>query len=319
MYLTVRTRNAIKYGKINYFMKGGCRMYRTYLKTKRMLNEEKQGEIRMHGLVDEASQESRNSLRQSKFTLIELLVVISIIAILAALLLPALSKAKGMAWEAACASNLKQICLGLHIYASDFNDNIPDLKTPEGSSPAGKSSSATTEYINFGGAFLGIGRLYNAGTGNNQTKSTGPISSPKVFYCATRESSYGQYWLNTSTEIRSGYFYLNTEFITLGADHPSYNWTRSSVSRSFGNPKLANLDMDNIPLVFDYLDGALREITFNRENNHTRGSSLLFNVGFADGHVAPKVDTIPKILSYNPTRTNTGGYSLKYIMANWRK
>jgi prepilin-type N-terminal cleavage/methylation domain-containing protein/prepilin-type processing-associated H-X9-DG protein len=56
------------------------------------------------------------------FTLIELLVVIVVIAILAALLLPALSKAKGSAQNVACLNNLKQLGLCLHLYVTDNND-----------------------------------------------------------------------------------------------------------------------------------------------------------------------------------------------------
>lgn len=63
--------------------------------------------------------------RKSGFTLIELLVVIAIIAILAALLLPALARAKATAKRTGCISNLRQISLGVHLYAGDHGDTFP--------------------------------------------------------------------------------------------------------------------------------------------------------------------------------------------------
>lgn len=68
---------------------------------------------------------NRTLTRRGGFTLIELLVVIAIIAILAAMLLPALARAKAKGCSAGCISNLRQIGLGMDMYAEDNNGFLP--------------------------------------------------------------------------------------------------------------------------------------------------------------------------------------------------
>src|SRR2546428_4474145 len=64
------------------------------------------------------------------FTVLELLVVVAVIAILAALLLPALSSAKASAKRTTCLNNLSQIAKGVHMYAGDFNQILFPITNP---------------------------------------------------------------------------------------------------------------------------------------------------------------------------------------------
>lgn len=87
--------------------------------------------------------------RVRAFSLVELLVVIATIAILAALLLPVLSKAKDRARNVMCLNNLKQLELCVHLYTVDFNDHLVPNNSVASISSLGTTAVTTSQGISW--------------------------------------------------------------------------------------------------------------------------------------------------------------------------
>ncbi len=116
------------------------------------------------------------------FTLIELLVVISIIAILAAMLLPALTKAKQSAMTTECMSGMRQLGLGINLFADDHKQVYPpacfeDQNTADGNGGPLSWDSLINTYIG------GTMDRYQLTAGGQPLVSTGHGAAPKIIVC----------------------------------------------------------------------------------------------------------------------------------------
>ena len=232
---------------------------------------------------------SNQQYSKTGFTLIELLVVIAIIAILAGMLLPALSNAKERGKKALCTSNLRQLVLGTMMYADDNEDRLP---TPQFDPELIPGSDPWRGYVLFEGGAKGapadqsnplnLGVLF---TGNYT-----PVS--KIFYCPSLrhandihipleqrfyESPTVSWPMNSNTEqasarVRTSYMYYPQTDVLVSGLQGRFGWTK--VAR-----KSTQLSV-NRSLITDliYTYGTL---------SHTSGNNPYgLNVAWGDGHVS---------------------------------
>ena len=156
------------------------------------------------------TQHRRVSRPASGFTLIELLVVIAIIAILAAILFPVFAQAREKARQTSCLSNIKQIGLGLMMYAQDYDEQFPRSDYTAPSPPLNPSAT---------GAFAARVNHYKW-----QAWVLPYIKNTQIFFCPSRTRDEVAW--STNGEVKGNGYALNLSIsgrpIAAGGENPGF-------------------------------------------------------------------------------------------------
>jgi prepilin-type processing-associated H-X9-DG protein len=232
------------------------------------------------------------------FTLVELLVVIGIIAVLIAILLPALSKARFQAQITACSSNLRQIAQGALMYANDNHGSLPPRYNYRADSIGNSNKDAVWSYIKNGTDSNGVPLPCNIGVLitdgyighidrttflNNYDDTT---LAPIRFCPAIDPKAY-------ATMGTVGWFKASTYFFNPHWAVCSAGTFQPSGTSAVGARVIRFRDLKSIGPFAKYNTIACDLISIPGNVAHYRGGKQAwFNLAFLDGHVATVTDTI---------------------------
>jgi type II secretory pathway pseudopilin PulG len=226
---------------------------------------------------------SKSFNSQTAFTLIDLLVVIAVVAILAALIFPALNSARDKAKRTACGMNLRQINFGIRMYSDDSRDATP--------SPG--SVAAKTNFISLYSGYKKLMKDYVGVTDSSPSRGG-------LFACPA--DAFFPSFVLPATNTPASYIRKSLHNQTI-FDHSSYafnggdNKTRTFETGSVESPGLTGLTLSSIKhpsrTILVSEASALAPWSWHKPQwpDVLRGEPLTYNnainvVSYADGHVS---------------------------------
>jgi prepilin-type processing-associated H-X9-DG protein/prepilin-type N-terminal cleavage/methylation domain-containing protein len=248
--------------------------------------------------------------RLAGFTLVELLVVISIIAVLLAVLMPALSKAKATAVRVVCAANMKQVGLCMNMYADGNGGTLPPDYMPPRASGTSMSDLTNVYWQQKLVKYAVNGKVLSCPYFEKMV-GTGMTSVEKItmesLYSATNKERNWYYWFCSGLAQSFGY---NHRAFGCGGYAPGFGcYSRTGMGAgdirkpvlqvkqaSVRNPSALFLVLDNVSSIasapYSGTDSSGRsnykEAYHPRQFRHSNGANILY----ADGHSSwQKIDS----------------------------